>query len=161
MGLMICENAGKCSAICNEKTPHEECGGCKEPCSGNNGRGIRGSSCIPYIQPAKIGDEWNNRPSNPIAPLTDHAKYCRLSKQAGGLCGRKSDSAVCIDTNGYVDIMLSDWTQCPRPEKQQPVELPKPDPLEELINKYYSLLAYKGANTIVALREFADKVRAL
>lgn len=97
----------------------------------------------------------------PIAPLTNHAKYCRLSKQAGGLCGRiismgtecRYDDSI-VYSRAYIH---SCDTQCARPEKQQPVELPKPDPLEELINA----TAKKSMITPSYLREFAEKVKAL
>lgn len=99
--------------------------------------------------------------------LTDHAKYCRLSKQTGGLCTLRNLVGTSINGCGYkfqyTESIKDDWTQCPRPEKQQPVELPK-DPLEDLIKEYNKLLYDFSATYVIRekmLREFAEKVRVL
>ena len=73
----------------------------------------------------------------PIAPLTDHPKYCRLSKQAGSLCARARDGSFCVNPcHEYNEkyFIYPDFTSCFIPEKQQPVELPK-DPLSRTLTK--------------------------
>ena len=104
------------------------------------------------------------------APLTDHAKYCRLSKQTGGLCGRRYGNANCTppgDAHGNLSkVIPSCYTQCPYPIHQLPVELPKPDPLEELVRVYTKEVyeCYEIYNVVEierVFREFAEKVRAL
>ena len=155
--LMICESAGKCNLACNHKKTHDSHSfiGCSDGCT--RSAPFQGSMCIPYVPASE--------------PLTDHAKYCRLSKQPGGLCGRfaktnHDDWCTNDDINDVLqNVLRADWTQCPRPEKQESVELPK-DSLEELCRKYsLRLLAAAPLNSLgkgcAMFREFAEKVRAL
>lgn len=118
-----------------------------------------GEMCIAYEEHKKL----NIGTKDSIAALTDHAKYCRLSKQPGGLCGR-ADRGFCGKGYDYNDryFVFNAFTHCMFPEQQQPVELPK-DPLEDLIADTY--LAIDGINskesTCDILRDFAERVRAL
>jgi hypothetical protein len=147
---IICKFAKTCteSKPCHHDKPHAETSSCRYPVS-------CGGECIPYV-PAS-------------APLTDHAKYCRLSKQVGGLCQRiRAMGTECMydDSNRHSRAYIHSCdTQCARPEKQQPVELPK-DPLEELIEQEYArvfiaLTTDTHELSKRKLREFAEKVRAL
>lgn len=147
MGLMICENAGECtSPNCLHKYAHNKDDCCNLGCMSKK----VGSKCIPYIEPAKDA-------------LTDHPKYCRLSNQAGSLCGLHDNDLCRVHIATSNDIHL-DWTTCPRPEKQQPVEIPK-DPLEELCRKQALKQFGETDQTLGDLsemfREFAEKVKAL
>lgn len=153
---MICENAGKCAIKCIGKEPHYTGFECVDGCKFSGG--ISGSKCIPYIEPAK----------EPIERLTDHAKYCRLSKQAGGLCNRMKNGRCITPNNERLSdcqvYVPSYYSQCPYPEKQQPVELLK-DPLEELVKEFSGIVCdYANGDTydiIKHIRTFAEKVRAL
>jgi len=98
--------------------------------------------------------------------LTDHARFCRLSKQPGGLCDRMYVSVGhyphCKDDDGCYQSTKS-WTHCAHLDAQQPVELPK-DPLEELIRLTSNSLAdliFVNKTEEQVLREFAEKVMAL
>lgn len=111
------------------------------------------------IQPASKPDIGTKEPPK---LLTDHAKYCRLSKQPGGLCGRKSALYACGRGDDIYGIH-DKFTQCMMPEEQEPVELPK-DPLEELIRLTSNSLAdliFVNKTEEQVLRDFAEKVRAL
>jgi hypothetical protein len=143
-----------------------------------------GSKCIPYVPASKpfdgapdlLAKEQERKVAHVEAiigtkeelRLTDHAKYCRLSKQPGGLCVRARDGSFCVNPSAqYTDKMFifDDFIVCPMPQKQQPVELPK-DPLEELIKAYTKDVyeCYEIYNIIEierVFREFAEKVRAL
>jgi len=102
-------------------------------------------------------------------PLTDHAKYCRLSKYPGGLCGCRQFSDKCStkisDEYAMAVYIPNYYSHCPYPEKQQPVELPK-DPLEELCRSFTWRL-WEEVDTITLdkvekmFREFAEKVSAV
>ena len=148
--LMICKFAKTCTETkpCHHDKPHEETGTCHYPVS-------CGGECIPYV-PA----------SEPIA-LTGHAKYCRLSKQPGGLCGhaQREDFDFCCQRGAYHEVICDDWEVCPISKQQLPVELPK-DPLEELVELEYAkvfcaCMEDSHATNKQNLREFAEKVRAL
>jgi len=176
---MICENAGECNVVnCNHKKPHDESFFCKRPCRVLE---TAGSICIPYVEqsfssaPDALASEQERKASHVEAIvgtkeepklLTDHAKYCRLSKQAGGLCGLsiKQYSCACLDSKTLdMGQATGTWEICAVPSKQQPVELPK-DPLEELIQLTSNSLAdliFVNKSEEQVLREFAEKVRDL
>lgn len=176
MDLMICENAGKCNLICDHKEAHElsNMKGCCDGCQ----KSIKcvGSKCITYVPAIKPFDgaadllarEQERKMAHVEAiigkPLTDHAKYCRLSKQAGGLCACRYFVDRCVtkvsDEHEMRVFIPTYYSHCPYPEKQQQVELPK-DPLEELIEKYLKANKTTYIQEQSLLREFAEKVRAL
>ena len=183
--LMICKLAKTCieaKPCCHDKA-HEQTGTCHYPV-------LCGGDCIPYVPESKpfdgapdlLAKEQERKIAHvestidtkkePIA-LTDHAKYCRLSKQPGGLCGcmerygtGKEAVLRCKAKNitTIINEIAEDWDNCPRLKEQFAVELPK-DPLEELIEEF-SLRgdlceASNRREAVNALREFAEKVRAL
>jgi len=116
------------------------------------------------IQPASKPDIGTKEPPK---LLTDHAKYCRLSKQPGGLCCCTDSPNYCKPTTNSLYLIFDSFEDCMFPSKQQPVELPK-DPLKELICGYTEIVydnyvdeAFTQSDVEKTLREFAEKVSAV
>jgi len=100
--------------------------------------------------------------------LSKHEKYCRLSNTENKLCLRKSDDCHCNVSDRIYYLIHDAYEACMFPSKQQPVEIPKDDSLEELLDVYTQemygrFIDEMGEEEDVKklLRELVEKVRAL
>lgn len=169
---MICENAGKCAYTkCHNQKEHIKDPSCILPC--NNPKGIIGSKCIPYVPASAPFDgavdllarEQERKIKHVEAivgkPLTDHVKFCRLSEQPGSLCVHAGNGGIALKTycNELHASFIDRHERCAIPSKQQPVELPKPDPLEELMEETIAIITTRSCGRIgnVTARDLLNK----